>query len=454
MKTFASACNRSLRRTEVYECNNRLTPFSARVNRDNLQIGWMGSVASTRVLLVACGIVGVAAALVVIRAAPASAQSSGDTNPSGTVPSNVRELWREYPLNPTPPPPATPQPRADQGSTKVNSPPVDAEPVKVGQQSTEPNSASADPEPKSATPIIVVALALAWAATAFALLLKLLRARTAAFRRSKRRQVATRSSRGRTNRSKVRPFETNPKTPPATGGVDPSPQVQAIAPEQRDEPDPTEAGERSPAVKIGRSQTQREEHGGYAEVGEQVASVLAAAQQAAEEVRTGAIQDAERIRQAAEADAASTRQEAESAAEQTQRESEALRAEAEQYSREAREAADRYAVATRQSVEDEVAARRAESEEHARDTQRAAEERAREIEAAALERRRAIIEEAERSEERLEELLEEFQGMTSQLDGLVHARRAEGEDEAHALSAELAEELHHSGVGADSGHRR
>jgi len=321
--------------------------------------------------------------------------------------------------------------------------------VKTGQQNTEPSDASADPERKSTTPIIVVALALAWALTAFALLVKLLRARTAVFRRSKRPQDATRSSPGRTNRSKVRPFETNPKTPPATRGAGPNPHVQAVSPEPRNQPDSTETGERSPAVKIARSQTQREEHGGYAEVGEQVASVLAAAQQAAEEVRAAAVQEAERIRQEAEADAASTRREAASAAEQTRSEIGALRAEAEEYSREAREAADRYAVTTRRQVEEEVAARRAESDERARDIERAAAEQAREIEAEALERRRTIIEEADRSEERLEELLQEFQGMTAQLDGLVHARHEEGEEEPHAMQAELGEELHPSGVGAD-----
>ena len=86
----------------------------------------MGSVASTRILLVVCGIVAVTAALLVLRAGPASAQpGSGGTGPSATVPSNVRELWREYPLNPTPPPPATPQPSADQSSTKVDPPPAD-----------------------------------------------------------------------------------------------------------------------------------------------------------------------------------------------------------------------------------------------------------------------------------------------------------------------------------------
>ena len=416
----------------------------------------MGSVASTRVLLLACGIVSVAAALVLGRAGPASAQGrAGDPNPSGTVPSNVRELWREYPLNPTPPPPAapppaTPQPKPDQVSTEISPPPAVGEPVKAGQQNAEPKAASADSEPKSTTSIIVLALVLAWALTTLALLIKLLRARAGSFRRSRREQDEARWSRGRIERSSVRVFETSPKALPAPGGVAPSPQVQAVPPETRHEPDSTEAEERSPAVKIARSQTQQEEHGGYAEVGEQVASVLAAAQQAAEGVRAAAIQEAERIRQEAEADADSTRRAAESATGESRREREALRAEAEQYSMETREAADRYAAETRQQIEDEVATRRAESEAHARETERAAEERAREIEAAALERRRAIIEEAERSEGRLEELLHQFRGMTSQLDGLVHGRQAEAADEADAMSAELDEELHHSGVGAHS----
>jgi vacuolar-type H+-ATPase subunit E/Vma4 len=238
---------------------------------------------------------------------------------------------------------------------------------------------------------------------------------------------------------------------PSRPDVSPTPHVEpeSLSSEPKDdklELDSADAGERSDAMKIVKSATpdQDEQNESYAQVGEQVASVLAAAHRAADEIRANALEEAERIRDEAEADAASTRDEAGRAAEQTRSETEALRAEADEYSREAREAADRYVATTREQVEDEAANRRAESEQEAREKHRSAEQRARDIETGALERRKAIIEEAERSEARLEQLLGVCRGMTSQLEELLRADQAGG-DAADAQDdngdKEIAEDL-------------
>jgi hypothetical protein len=195
--------------------------------------------------------------------------------------------------------------------------------------------------------------------------------------------------------------------------------------------DSGEPGERSIAVKIVRSATQQEGDGddSYAQVGEQVASVLAAARQAAEEIRTTALEEAGTIRD-----------EASREAQQLRLASEALRTEAEEYDRKTREAADRYVEATRQQLEEETARRRGEIDLAAQESQRAAEERASAIEADALQRRSAIIEEAQRSEARLEQLLGVYRGMTSQLEELLIMERA-GDDTVHAQEESFADEL-------------
>jgi hypothetical protein len=373
----------------------------------------MASAAGTRALLT-CGIVGVCAALFVLRAGPALAQrdGSGNTNPPATVPTEVRELWREYPLNPTPPPSPPPQP--------------------AGQRLTESGS-SADADSDLIPFAIAAAVGVAAVAlVALAVLAGLRPAWAADFRIPKLRPGAR--PRRRVKRRQERLVYANLTAGPSRPDVSPTPQVEPepLSSEPKGdklELDSADAGERNDAMKIVKSATpeQGDQNESYAQVGEQVASVLAAAHRAADEIRATALEEAERIRDEAEADAASSRDEAGRAAEQTRRESEALRAEADEYSREAREAADRYVATTREQIEDEAANRRAESEQEAREKHRSAEQRAREIETEALERRKAIIEEAERSQARLEQLLGVFRGMTSRLEELLGAEQAGGE---------------------------
>jgi hypothetical protein len=215
-------------------------------------------------------------------------------------------------------------------------------------------------------------------------------------------------------------------------GAEPLPAEPKRAKLELDSADPAE---RSNAMKIARSATPAEgdQNESYAQIGEQVASVLAAAQQAAEEIRTKALEEAEAIRA-----------EAGREAQQVRRESEALGAEADEYSRQTREAADGYVATTRQSVEEEAAQRRAELDQEVRETHRAAEQQAREIETEALKRRTAIIEEAKRSEARLEQLLGVYRGMTSQLEDVLRAARAEDdavEVKDEQPSDELADDL-------------
>jgi hypothetical protein len=393
----------------------------------------MVSAARSRALL-ACGIAGVCAAHVVGQPGPAAAQQNGSgKNPSTTVPAEVRELWREYPLNPSPPPAAPRQSRTDAGTTVQG-------PTEQGRTEQGPSAAAAEADPESLPLGLAVAIAVAVAAltlAAMALAFGLRPAWVPDLRSAK--QVGQRPRRPRGRRTRTAPmrrrelYEVSAETPQpgaqdARGSGEPLP---AEPKQDKLRLDSGEPGERSIAVKIVRSATQQEGDGddSYAQVGEQVASVLAAARQAAEEIRTTALEEAGTIRD-----------EASREAQQLRLASEALRTEAEEYDRKTREAADRYVEATRQQLEEETARRRGEIDLAAQESQRAAEERASAIEADALQRRSAIIEEAQRSEARLEQLLGVYRGMTSQLEELLIMERA-GDDTVHAQEESFADEL-------------
>jgi len=395
----------------------------------------MASAAGTRTLL-ACGIVGVCAALAVTRAGPAAAQRDGSGNPnrSVTVPSEVRELWREYPLNPTPAPSAPPEPRQES---------------RVSGSPAESSSSAAEGQFESIPFALAAVIGVATVALVVLALVVLRPAWAGEFRIGTQLQPGKRQRRRRTTRRQERLFQTNPKLRPSTPDDGPGRETEPLSSESKDDKlDSADARERSEAVKIARpatpeqgEQDQDNQHESYAEVGEQVASVLAAAHRAAEEIRATALEEAERLRHEAEADAASKRDEAATAAEQTRRESEALRAEAEEHSREVREDADRYVATTRQQADDEAATRRAESEREAAEMRGAAEQRAREIETDALQRRKGIIAEAERSEARLEQLLGVCRAMTSQLEELLDPEQPGDDAEDKADADELAEDL-------------
>jgi hypothetical protein len=406
----------------------------------------MASAAGTRALF-ACGSVGVCAVLLAVRAEPAFAQEggSGGGDRSVTVPPELRDLWSEYPLNPPRPPVARPrQSTAERGEAR-----------------NQPN------EPGEGWNLAVLGVAAAVAGAivvlvALAVLVGLRPAwvpnRSRGSPRAKQRTRRMRRPRVRTMPRQERAMadrshrlidahrKPEPPTPPndaATPTPESLPSEDEIDKLELDSPD---ARERSDIVRTSKPARPEKDdaNASYAQVGEQVAAVLASAQKAADEIRATAEEEAERIRAEIEERVAATRAVTARAVQEARRESEALRTEADEYSRETREAADRYVAETRQLVEDEAAERLTEVEQQAREIHRAAEGRARELETEGLQRQKALVEEAGRTEARLEQLLGVFHGMTSQLEALVHAERAadeavDAQDDGPA--EELAEDL-------------
>ena len=169
---------------------------------------------------------------------------------------------------------------------------------------------------------------------------------------------------------------------------------------------------------------ERTEVGRAEQVGEQVAAVLVSAEQAAEQIRESARQDAERIRAEAKDEVAATLSETKLEAERGRRESEKLRADADAYNKQTREAADRYDTEMREKIDKEIARTRAEVDEQVRGIRRAAQLRAKDLETEARARQKELLQQVERAEARLEQLLGIFRGMTLQLEGLVGTESA------------------------------
>jgi hypothetical protein len=184
----------------------------------------------------------------------------------------------------------------------------------------------------------------------------------------------------------------------------------------------------------------RTEVGQAEQVGEQVAAVLVSAEQAAEQIRESARQDAERIRAEAKDQVAATLSETKLEAERGRRESEKLRADADAYNKQAREAADRYVTEMREKIDKDIARTRAEVDEQVRGIRRAAELRAKDLETEARARQKTLLQQVERAEARLEQLLGIFRGMTLQLEGLVSAGSAERSGDAEEKTS-VAEPL-------------
>lgn len=172
---------------------------------------------------------------------------------------------------------------------------------------------------------------------------------------------------------------------------------------QREEPSadrggPGDAGERGFASPV--------------DLGDHVASVVASAQQAAEQIRAVAVAEAERIRTEA-ADEANAR------IEEATRDAEKMRTDSGVYSREVRQEADAYAAEKRSEADAYVSRVRAEAEEAARQTREAADQYAQQSERDARRRRKILSSEMERFDERLRTLHTVFQGMMSQLETLL-----------------------------------
>jgi hypothetical protein len=179
----------------------------------------------------------------------------------------------------------------------------------------------------------------------------------------------------------------------------------------------------------------------YDEVGDQVSAILAAAKQASHQLRESARQDAERIRKEAENQATASLEQAGRDAAQTRTEGDQVRAEAEAYSKSTREAADRDAAETRRTIREEAEKLRTEAKHEANAIRHAARRRSDELRTEAMDRQKALIDEAELSEARLQQLLDVFRAMTSQLEGLLEPEPGGKRRTLQSEDAASAEEL-------------
>jgi hypothetical protein len=155
----------------------------------------------------------------------------------------------------------------------------------------------------------------------------------------------------------------------------------------------------------------------YRELGEQVATVLQSAQDAAAEMKRAAEEEADRIRRAAERAAEAATKEATQKVEEDRRALEELRSEAERHSQKVREAADLHADQKRKEAEEEAERTRAEAHEEAR-----------QIEEAATLRRASLVDEARTVQEWLDKALLAFRDVTTRLEGLASGTPTPPED--------------------------
>jgi cell division septum initiation protein DivIVA len=153
----------------------------------------------------------------------------------------------------------------------------------------------------------------------------------------------------------------------------------------------------------------------YADIGERVAGVLAAAETAATDIREDARGSAEEILSIARDEA------------------EALRADAAAYDADTRAAVDSYASDRRREVDQAVERQLADSETQARATRQAAEAMARQVEEDARQRGQALRDESRAVEERLKKAAHGLRRMTNEIDELLGAPAVDGESLTDAL---------------------
>jgi hypothetical protein len=153
----------------------------------------------------------------------------------------------------------------------------------------------------------------------------------------------------------------------------------------------------------------------YADIGERVAGVLAAADSAAIQIRDDARASAEEVLSIA-------RDEAES-----------LRRDAAAYDSDTRAAVESYASDRRREIDQEVEKQRADSEQQARATRQASEAMARQIEEDARRRGQALRDESRSVEERLKKAAQGLRRMTAEIEELLGAPAGDGESLTDAL---------------------
>jgi cell division septum initiation protein DivIVA len=153
----------------------------------------------------------------------------------------------------------------------------------------------------------------------------------------------------------------------------------------------------------------------YADIGERVASVLAAAETAANQIREDAALRAEEVLGAAK------------------QEAEDVRRKAAAYDTDTRAAVDSYASERRREAEQEIRKQLTDSEAQARATRQAAEAMARQIEEEGQRRGKALREESKAVEERLKKALAGLRRMTVEIEQLLGSPSEDGETLADAL---------------------
>ena len=153
----------------------------------------------------------------------------------------------------------------------------------------------------------------------------------------------------------------------------------------------------------------------YADIGERVAGVLAAAETAAHQIREDARSSAEEVLSIA------------------REEADALRRDASAYDADTRAAVDSYASDRRREVDQTVSKQLADSENQARATRQAAEAMARQIEEDAKRRGVALREESRAVEERLKKAAQGLRRMTAEIEELLGGKDGGGESLTDAL---------------------
>jgi hypothetical protein len=158
-------------------------------------------------------------------------------------------------------------------------------------------------------------------------------------------------------------------------------------------------------------------------VGDEVAAVLQSAQEAAATIRRSALEEAEKRRDELDAEIKAEIAEARRSADADRADAQHLRADAEAYAMETRAAADKYGEQRRAEAERESATIVAEVQSRLDSADAEAERKMREAEAGARAHVDMLKAEAERYEERLDNIFVVFREMSSQLEELVHGRR-------------------------------
>ena len=167
---------------------------------------------------------------------------------------------------------------------------------------------------------------------------------------------------------------------------------------------------------------------GYTDVGEAVAGVLRAAEEAAEKIRAEARAQAIEIVEAARGNASAR-------IDELTREAERTRHDAEDYANDIRQAVDSYGSQQRREAEEEARRIVADAEKQARATREAAEEMAGQIESEARRRHDGLRDEIRSLEERRQRVLVGLRELAAELNELFPELAPAKRDDAELLDA-------------------